>query len=261
MERSELLPRFITGSVLVSATVIFVILNRIFLLVILEIAIFFGTLEFLRMLTRSGSSFSTILAVAGGMCIALGFYFGNPLPVLTLVLLVVLSFQLIVRTDEFRSAAGAILGIFYPALLLSHIIPLRRMGVGHALMPLIYVWVFDTMAYLVGKKWGKRKITPRISPGKSLEGTLAGLLFSVLAGLVAKFAFAHFLSLTHAVLLGIVVPLCGQLGDLYESLVKRSAELKDSSTMLPGHGGVLDRLDSLMFAVPAAYYYFLYVVR
>lgn len=243
--------------ILVLVTVLFVILDKIFLFFILELAILLGSLELLHIVNPRGGSLFNFSGIAGGMLIGLGFYLNNPAPFLVIPLLVILSLQLIGRRSyTIGSTGNVILGVLYPALFLSYIIPLRRMGVGYALMPLLYTWVFDTSAYLIGSRFGRRKIAPSVSPGKSLEGILGGISFSVVAGILAKLSFAQFLSIPHALLLGISIPLIGQLGDLFESLVKRSAELKDSSSLLPGHGGVLDRLDSLIFTIPATYYYF-----
>jgi phosphatidate cytidylyltransferase len=128
------------------------------------------------------------------------------------------------------------------------------------LMVLSVVWAGDILAYGVGKRWGKHKVTSQVSPHKSLEGYVAGLLFSVLAAI----AFGHFFipawSTAYLVLIGAFVGLVSTVGDLFESMLKRGAEIKDSSNLLPGHGGVLDRIDSLLFALPA-YYTLLFLIK
>jgi phosphatidate cytidylyltransferase len=101
---------------------------------------------------------------------------------------------------------------------------------------------------------------PGVSPGKSLEGCVAGLVTAVAAALGAQASFAKYLTLPDAVVLGILVGVFGQLGDLVESLLKRDAETKDSSHLIPGHGGVLDRFDSLLFTAPIVYYFLLFQV-
>ncbi len=130
----------------------------------------------------------------------------------------------------------------------------------HLLMVLSVVWAGDILAYGVGKKWGKHKVASRVSPHKSLEGYVAGLLFSVLAAMV----FGHYSSLAwptaYLVLIGAFLGLVSIVGDLFESMLKRGADIKDSSNLLPGHGGVLDRIDSLLFALPA-YYTFLVLIK
>jgi phosphatidate cytidylyltransferase len=101
---------------------------------------------------------------------------------------------------------------------------------------------------------------PSVSPGKSLEGAIAGLLASIGVALLARVWFARYLTVLDAAVLGALVGVFGQLGDLVESLLKRDAETKDSSTLIPGHGGVLDRFDSLLFAAPIVYYYLIFQV-
>ncbi len=262
MEKSKLLPRLATGSVLVPAALFFVVLDRIFLFFALELVILFASLEFFRMVNPRGPVLSNLLGISGSLLIGLGFYIGHPVPLLVIPVLSILSFELTRRNGYTVASTGLIImGVLYPALFLSHVLPLRRMGTSYVLIPLLYTWVFDSSAYLIGSRFGRRKIAPTISPGKSVEGTLGGLVISVLAGILAKLTFAQFLSVPHVLAMAIIIPLVGQLGDLFESLVKRSVELKDSSSLLPGHGGVLDRLDSLVFTIPVSYYYFLWFVR
>jgi phosphatidate cytidylyltransferase len=119
-------------------------------------------------------------------------------------------------------------------------------------------WAMDTAAYAVGKKWGKRKLCPAISPGKTVEGSVAGLLAAVVV--VAVFGRVLGLGAHFGVVLGALLGIVGQLGDLTESRLKRWAGVKDSGAILPGHGGVLDRFDSLLFCAPMAYCYLRFVV-
>lgn len=262
MVKSELFPRLATGAVLILVTCFFVSVDRIFLFFAVELAILLGSLEFFRIVNPKGSFYHNFLGVTGGLLIGLGFYIGHPVPLLVIPLLVILSLQLIKRTPRtIESAAVTTMGVFYPALFLAHMLPLRGLGVSYAFIPLLYTWVFDTSAYLIGSKFGRRRIAPRISPNKSLEGTVGGLIISILAGIFAKHTFAPFLSIPHVLMLGLIISLSGQLGDLFESLLKRSVEVKDSSSLLPGHGGILDRIDSLIFTIPVSYYYFLWVMR
>lgn len=260
MEKSELSSRLATGLILVLATVFFVVVGRIYLFLILELLLILAALEFFRILNIR-EFLPNFLGIGAAILIGLGFYINRPVPLLTIPLVIALSLQLTQRSGyTVDSIAITIMGIIYPALFLSHMLPLRNMGVSHALIPLLYTWVFDTSAYLIGSKFGRRKITRRISPGKSLEGTLGGVFVAIVAGLLAKSTFAQFLSLPHVLIMGAIIPLTGQLGDLFESLIKRSVQLKDSSSLLPGHGGILDRLDSLTFAIPVTYYYLLWFV-
>jgi phosphatidate cytidylyltransferase len=122
------------------------------------------------------------------------------------------------------------------------------------------IWVCDSAAYFVGRALGRHKLFERVSPKKTIEGALAGFLFSLAAFLLAKFLVLPYLTWTQALVCGAIVGTFGQLGDLAESLLKRDAGVKDSSTILPGHGGILDRFDSLMFVSPLLYLYLDFVV-
>lgn len=128
----------------------------------------------------------------------------------------------------------------------NHFTPLLLLG------SLILVWVNDSFAYLVGKNFGKQKLFPRISPKKTVEGFLGGLFFSGIASyFIAK--FTDTLEFSNWLILSIIVSVLGTLGDLIESKFKRQAQVKDSGVIMPGHGGLLDRLDSIIFAAPFIY--------
>jgi phosphatidate cytidylyltransferase len=134
-------------------------------------------------------------------------------------------------------------------------------GVALVLYPLILTWTSDTAAYFVGRALGRRKLIPSVSPGKTVAGAVGALIASiVMSWLYARYALPHFARLSmlpwQAILFGAVLSVAIQIGDLAESLIKRDAKVKDSSHIIPGHGGVLDRLDSLLFAIPVAYLIF-----
>jgi len=114
-------------------------------------------------------------------------------------------------------------------------------------------WAGDSAAYAVGRTWGHRKLWPTVSPGKTVEGALAGLLASIV--IVAVLAWVFGVALYFGLALGVLMGVGGQLGDLAESKLKRWAGVKDSGSLLPGHGGVLDRFDSLLVNAPLAYFF------
>ncbi len=156
--------------------------------------------------------------------------------------------------SEFLSASANLLAIAYLSVPLSIAGILQKEGRWNELLLILTViWAGDMTAYWVGRKWGKHKVTPKISPHKSLEGFVAGLAGSLLAALAFGFYLLPSWTVSNLVLTGLVLAVAGMVGDLFESMIKRSANLKDSSTLLPGHGGILDRLDSLFFALPAYY--------
>ena len=116
----------------------------------------------------------------------------------------------------------------------------------------ILIWVNDSFAYLVGKTLGRHKLCPNISPKKTIEGTLGGFAFSMLAAYILSLYEPILHPVQWLIMAGVIV-VCGSFGDLIESKLKRQAGVKDSGAILPGHGGILDRLDSLIFAAPFAY--------
>jgi phosphatidate cytidylyltransferase len=135
-------------------------------------------------------------------------------------------------------------------LLLLRAVPDGRLA---AFTVIIAVWVDDTAAYLIGRAVGRHKFSPAISPAKTWEGFVAGTAAGVFAVFVALY-HQHFLSIADSIVLGVVVAIAAALGDLFESAFKRDLEVKDSGRVLAGHGGVLDRVDAFLFAVPAAYF-------
>lgn len=122
------------------------------------------------------------------------------------------------------------------------------------------IWACDSAAYFAGRGIGRHKLFERVSPSKTWEGAIAGLLFAVATFLLGRALLLSYLTPAQAVICGMIVGLFGQLGDLAESLLKRDAGVKDSSTLIPGHGGVLDRFDSLMYVSPLFYFYLDFVV-
>ena len=123
----------------------------------------------------------------------------------------------------------------------------------------ILVWVNDSAAYLIGKNFGKQKLFPRISPKKTVEGFLGGLFFSCVASFFIAL-YTETLNSTHWLILAIIVSVFGTFGDLIESKFKRQAGVKDSGVIMPGHGGLMDRLDSLIFAAPFIYLFLRIIV-
>ena len=151
-------------------------------------------------------------------------------------------------------------GALYIGGLASRFIALRDgpQGIGWMALVLLPTWLGDTAAYFVGLSWGRRKIAPRLSPGKTWEGTISGWVVELATtAIVGRFVG---LSLGQGLLLGALVATAIPFGDLAVSMMKRRVGVKDTSSLIPGHGGMLDRLDSLLFAVAVVYYYARYAV-
>ncbi len=165
-------------------------------------------------------------------------------------------------------AAFSLLGISYIGVSFAHLLLLRytdssqyvvtswgQLSAGAAYLWLAFIgtWASDTFAYFVGTYFGKHKLCPTISPGKTIEGALGGLIGSMIGIVLLGTVFK--LSIVHCTIMGLLVGIVAPIGDLVESAIKRFAGVKDSGRILPGHGGILDRFDSILFAVPAIYYY------
>jgi len=169
-----------------------------------------------------------------------------------------------------RERASALMselfGILYLALFLYPAVPVRygfgeKTGLHWFLILLAVIWMGDTAALVAGKTFGKSRFAPVLSPKKTKEGAIAGLI----GGCAVAAAMQHFLfpdlPFHHVLIAAVLLGFFGQLGDLAESMLKRAAEIKDSSQLIPGHGGVLDRMDSLLFAFPVLYFYLLQIYQ
>jgi len=162
--------------------------------------------------------------------------------------------------ERWQRVAVTLLGVCYVNWLLGHAISLRALPDGvHWILLLVWVtWVGETAAYVVGSLAGRHKLAPGISPGKTVEGAVAQLAASVLAALTAGGWVFPGLHLRDALAVGILLGVLGQVGDLVESALKRSVGTKDAGSVIPGHGGILDRIDCLLFNVPVLFYYVTY---
>ncbi len=123
----------------------------------------------------------------------------------------------------------------------------------------ITIWICDSAAYFLGSAFGKHKLFPRVSPNKSWEGAIAGFIFSIMTMMFLQQFFLDFLQMHDGIIIGLIVGIFGQAGDLVESLLKRDAGVKDSSYIIPGHGGIFDRFDSIIFVSPLIYIYLTYL--
>lgn len=179
---------------------------------------------------------------------------------LSLFLLFLLQFSRKINRDTVISLSLTILGLVYIIIPMVFFIYIRQLNYGKHLVLylLLMVKTTDIAAYLIGTVWGRHPLIPRISPKKSLEGFIAGLLFCwLVAYLGAK--FLPVISLRHVPMIGLISGILSQLGDFMESLIKRDCGVKDSGSTIPGIGGVLDIIDSILFALPAYYLYLLHI--
>jgi phosphatidate cytidylyltransferase len=222
-----------------------------------------------RMLVGTGSALAIILAIGFQPTVT----FDLLPPVITFVIVVSLVAELAYhhQPGSLPSWALTLAGAFYIAWLLSHFILLRSLsvpalhdtifkqlgmqpGVAWIYYTCAITWLQDTSAYFVGRRFGRHKLAPILSPKKTWEGAAGGMLGAILTGAVCVLLLGLPITLLQGALLGLVGGIVGPLGDLSESLIKRQVGLKDASNLIPGHGGILDRADSLLFTVPILYY-------
>jgi phosphatidate cytidylyltransferase len=183
--------------------------------------------------------------------------------------IVLLIFELFRNNGSAIQNIGAtLLGVFYLAIFGSTLIGIREFypsvdGLyfhgGYLIISILAsIWICDSAAFFGGTTFGKHKLFPRVSPKKSWEGAIFGFVFAIFAMILAKNIVLDFLSLKDTLVIGFIIGTFGQIGDLVESLLKRDAGVKDSSNLIPGHGGIFDRFDSLLFSAPFIYLYLIY---
>ncbi len=225
--------------------------------------------EFYRMVAASKVSPLTYFGLIWTLLFILSPHFDYaPLTPLLLTSAVILSliWLLLRRQKEgaFTGWAWTIGGILYIGWLLSHFVVLRGLDDGRnwVFLALFTTFASDTAAFFIGRALGRHKLAPHISPGKTWEGAIGGILGAILVSLffVLPMPLKLPLSYLQAILLGSLVSIFGQLGDLIESLFKRNMGVKDSGRLIPGHGGVLDRMDSIVFVGVVVYYYVIWVI-
>ncbi|MCU0651095.1 MAG: phosphatidate cytidylyltransferase [Candidatus Omnitrophica bacterium] len=224
-----------------------------------------GLYEFYAMLEKKGINIFKYFGIGMGVMIPASILFQFELTKGWELLFIVLAFLfLIIMQFKRRENHGAIVGIsttifgiLYIAWFFSFVIKIRLLpgGTGMLIALLVMTKAGDVGAYLVGAKFGKTPLIPRISPKKSVEGSLGGLAASIAGGLLSRFLMPGSFSMFHMALLGLCVGLLAQLGDLSESLMKRDCGIKDSADVIPGFGGILDLIDSVLFTAPVFYFY------
>jgi len=180
-----------------------------------------------------------------------------------LIILVIELFRR--KRNATLNVTTTITGIIYPPLMFNFFILIRELplrlnlpyyhGAMWVFIVFVTIWICDTAAYFFGKGFGKHKLYVSVSPNKTVEGAVAGFIFAIITVLILRLFYHSTLSLTNYLAIGILIGIFSQIGDLVESLFKRDAEIKDSSNILPGHGGFLDRFDSPTFVAPIMFFY------
>lgn len=284
--RSELALRLGTAAILIPSVIWLIVNGGLPYLVAIVVIVLLGLREFYRMIAAKGAEPLQQAGYAAGAALPVVAFVGNEYHatiLMTAVLLALLIAQLgkAQIRDALASISGTFFGVFYVGWLMSHAIVLRgfhdvvrskwglavaegmdpNVGIFLMLFVVVAVVACDVGAYFAGRAYGRRKLAPRISPKKTVEGALGGILVGTLGGFTVKLIFDLFwpslssvIDWTVAGVLGVVVSVAGIVGDLVESLLKRDAQQKDTGQLLPGMGGMLDRIDSNLMGIPVMYY-------
>ena len=268
------LKRVITGVIISLISIIAIILGSLPLFLSLLLIIALCCKEFVKILKYKGFHPSlTIILFSAFIFATLTFFHRFDLVPSMLTLTIMASFLIVLfrgRQPYIVNVATTILGALYCGWLPCHLLLIRQIGMnrvsafqfsyseGLGLLMFVFLAVAmtDIGAYYFGIRFGKHKLAEVISPKKTIEGALGGALCAVIVSCFGIFYTE--LSLCQAIIGGIIITASAQLGDLSESLIKRDAGVKDSSDILPGHGGMLDRFDGYIFAIPVAYYFFMH---
>jgi phosphatidate cytidylyltransferase len=268
------MPRIITALVVLPFLIASILVSWLqpLFVVLAAAALVLGLFEFYVLAKKRDVKPNAVAGYLGATALFVVYYFNQPgelpdLLLIQLILIVLTAGTMIAATlrgapfEKMLAATGTtILGVLYVVFLGGHLVAVRT-GFSQALSADLLSFFFlvimgaDTGAFYVGKTFGKHKLAPAISPGKTWEGVVGGLLASLLMAVLAHYWFFRELPLKIALPLAAVMTVIGIFGDLTESALKRGAGAKDAAKILPGHGGILDRLDSLLFNAPLIYYF------
>ena len=262
--------RWITAIVAVPLLVVVIVYGSCFLFsMVIALLIAGGVFEYNSMIFKGTYYWEKTEGLVIGFFIPLSAYLGGVqlmFATVTFSLIIVFLLSLLRVKDgraDLAALARVVFGFMYIPLLISYIILLRcsEDGIAWVFFIICAAFLGDISAFYVGKSLGKTKLMPSVSAGKTVAGAIGSITGTMLGCVLFKIFFFHDLSIVHVIAIGFLGSIIGQLGDLCESTVKRASLVKDSGFLLPGHGGVLDRLDSLIFLIPFVYYYRVLVIR
>ena len=270
----DLLPRIISGSVYIILVVLGTTMGPWVFAGLMAVLLILCLIEYIS-ITELSDKLYMVLAFIGSAAVFYFFsdYLINQHDAFVLqslsfagpVLFLLACFTILFSTNELYVEFGkATVGVIYIAVPFSLALTIpqisfelgKKMISNEILFIFILIWISDIMAYVIGSLWGKHKLVPKISNGKTWEGAIGGLVFTIIAGYVLEF-FIFPESRFNWLIVGLIVAVSAPVGDIIESKLKRSFNAKDSSKWIPGHGGFLDRLDSFIFVIPMVYLYLL----
>ena len=252
--------RIITGVIAGALFILFVVLGGVpFTLVTMLLALI-GVYEILKMKGISVASVPGVLAAVATLLMVLPNSWAaeveeaisyNKLELLFITALLLLVYSVVVKNHfTFDDAAFVILSVMYVGIGFYYMVATRDAGIEFLIFALVIVWVTDSGAYFTGRSLGKRKLWPEISPNKTVEGFVGGIVLAVVGASIMQVIAPFEVSWLMLIVVVVVCSVMGQIGDLVESAIKRHYDVKDSGNILPGHGGILDRFDSLLFVLP-----------
>ena len=292
----ELSKRVIVAGIGIPISVVFVFLGGIYLLIPIIVISGITLFEFYSISENKNFKPNKYLGIGFGIVIQIIFYsiFSNwrdaddKYLIITLSIFTLLTLTLelwLNKQDAIANVSITMAGVIYIPVLFSFVIGIRcffesypeflysiikynqseilkeRAGTFLVMFIFISVWLSDSGAYFIGRKLGKRKLFPRISPKKTYEGAIAGFILGIFSfTMLMLFLYPSF-PLIHSIIIGIIIGITCIIGDLTESMLKRDSGVKDSSNILPGHGGMLDRFDSILFVFPSVYIYLYFVLK
>ncbi len=261
--------RTITGAIFVIVLIVAILIHPLAFFILFFFITLFGLNEFYNIFTKGNINPRKYLGISCGLliyssvCLIASGFVNNAvliiiIPVITFIFLIEIYHN---NENPFLNIALTILGIIYIAVPFALLVligfPVYNLKsyCPHLILGLfILFWSSDTGAYLIGTSFGKHPLFPRISAKKSWEGLIGGIILTIIIAIIISHFFSE-LKITDWLIIALIVSLFGIWGDLTESMLKRSYNLKDSGNILPGHGGILDRFDSVLFAVPIVFLY------
>ena len=254
---NETLKRALSGAVYIILLLSCILYSKESLAILFSILLVFGVYEFAKM---TSVNFYAGIVIAGFAYYSFhnqsyNILINKSITLFTIIISIRLLYFLFQKNDkEFDIITQYLLLIGYIIFpfILTNYVPIGQNGYNSDILISIFIliWTNDTFAYLVGKNFGKNKLFPSVSPKKTIEGFIGGLLFSVIGGILLAKYFIEAKHIYFWIIIAIIVSIFSTLGDLIESKLKRVAGVKDSGTIMPGHGGILDRLDSIIFVIP-----------
>jgi len=257
------------GALILAPFVIFIFLGGIYLKYGIMLLSILGLFEFYKVSRVRGvkplNIAAYLLTIFYYVIINTKYDINKFIPIALLVLLILMCIPVIDVKFTYFDVAITVLGFLYVPVLFSAIPLVNGKEYGKYLVWLIFIssWLCDTAAYYTGRFFGKRKLCPKVSPKKTVEGSLGGVLGSVLGCAVYGFILNHFvldIPMYHYLAIGLISGILCQFGDLTASSIKRNSNVKDYSNLIPGHGGILDRFDSILFSGAVVYYYLTYII-